>query len=88
MALFYAVAVAAMYAHPKANLKSGFKTVNERFDLAKAHIPYYNIRGRNLARERERGARLLRILNKNITQDMLKVEDARAEASGKIDIGQ
>lgn len=68
----YGMALAAIYAHPRADIKSGIREINRRFDLAKSCIPYYNIRVRNANQDIERGVRLLRLLHKNVTKEMLE----------------
>ncbi len=88
--MFYGSAIAALYGNSHADLKAGSRAVNERFDLARGRIPYYNIRSRSIEAERERGVRLLHILNRNVTEELKKAEDERlrgpVDPSGKQDI--
>lgn len=88
--MLYGVAVASLYGNSKSDLKAGSEAVNDRFGLARGRIPYYNIRSRSIAAEREHGVRLLRILSKNVTEELGLAEDKRLRgpenSSGKQDI--
>lgn len=75
--MHYGVALAAIYSHPAADLKAGAREVNSRFGMAESRIPYYNIGRHSLERERERAARLLHILNKNVTKEIMEAGDGK-----------
>ena len=83
----YATALGALYSHPGIDPRGAIRVINDRFTLAKGYIPYYNVLARNARAEAENGARLLRILNKNVTREMIEAEDRRhaekAERTGR-----
>ena len=68
----YGVALASLYGHPNANVRSGVETVNSKFTMAKSCIPYYNINARRSIEDDRRDAvRTLRILRKHVTKELL-----------------
>lgn len=75
--LAYAVAIASLYSHPAIDPKGAARTVNSRFSLAKGYIPYYNVMTQSAKAETENAVRLLRILNKNVTKEIMEAEDRR-----------
>jgi len=75
--LAYAVAVASLYSHPAIDPKGAVRMVNSRFSLAKGYIPYYNVLTQGAKAEAENAVRLLRILNRNVTKEIMEAEDRR-----------
>ena len=67
------VALMSLYGNPKASFKAGNRDLDETRRVAFETIPYYNAGKRKKASEktRDRSVRLFRILQKNVTQEML-----------------
>jgi len=77
----YFTAVASLYSHHKADVQAGSKRVSELFMLALGRIPYYNV-GRTESREESlaRSVRKMRILNRYVTADVVKADEAYRES--------